>query len=218
MKALFVFLCVSLLITSGCVSPNPYLGGPAPVVDRSSVANAPVGAGNTRVGVTDQPNSNVEVTPLDQAELGVTDSGDGGLVVEDVAISEPPGPPTVTRRPKPEPPPISNQQRPNQAVVALLDSAARHVASQDLDKAAADLERAVRIEPGNAAIWHDLGQIRLHQSRYDDAIAMASKSTGLAGSNRSLKALNWRIIAVAKRSLGDDAGADAAEASAALLE
>jgi tetratricopeptide (TPR) repeat protein len=102
--------------------------------------------------------------------------------------------------------------------VALLDSAANHVGSGQLDNAAADLERALRIEPRNAAIWHDLGQIRLHQRQYDQAEAMASKSNALSGNNRSLQARNWRLIAVARRSQGDSAGADAADARAVQLE
>jgi tetratricopeptide (TPR) repeat protein len=106
----------------------------------------------------------------------------------------------------------------SQAVAALLDSAANHVSGGDLDKAAADLERALRIEPKNAAIWHDLGQIRLHQRQYDQAEAMASKSNALAGGNPSLQARNWRLIAIARRSLGNAAGADAAEAQAVQLE
>lgn len=204
-------VCLSALLLAGCVSPNPYSGGgPAPVVDRSSIAGTSPGTAPNAVNTP-----GVEVTPLDrQTPLAPID---GALVVEDIPAPEPAGPPTIQRRPKPSPAPAPAPGG-NQAVVALLDSAAAHLGAQDLDKAAADLERAVRIEPNNAAIWHDLGQIRLHQSRYQDAQAMASKSNGLATGNRALQARNWRLIAVARRSLGDAVGAAAADAQAEQLE
>jgi cytochrome c-type biogenesis protein CcmH/NrfG len=80
------------------------------------------------------------------------------------------------------------------------------------------LERALRIEPRNAGIWHDLGQIRLHQRKFNQAESMAEKSNGLAGGNGALKARNWRLIANARRFAGDNAGADAADAQAVILE
>lgn len=200
-----VALAVALI--SGCAAPNPYAGN-APVVDRSSVLG---GAGQPRPGA--QP-SNVEVTPLERP-APLAPQG-GGLVLEDSPV--PSGPPVVQRKPKPRPQPAANPGQSNQAVVALLDSAAGHVGNNELEKAAADLERALRIEPRNAAIWHDLGQIRLHQRRYDEAEAMASKSNSLAGGNRALQARNWRLISVARRSQGNAAAADAAEAQAVQLE
>ncbi len=106
----------------------------------------------------------------------------------------------------------------NKAVVALLDNAANSVGSGDLDKAAASLERALRIEPGNPTIWHDLGQIRLHQGKYSQAAAMFDKSNSLAGGNTSLKARNWRMIAAARQAAGDQAGAAAATAKATQIE
>ncbi len=106
----------------------------------------------------------------------------------------------------------------NQAVVALLDSAATHVNAGELDKAAASLERALRIEPRNAGIWHDLGQIRLHQGQYQQAESLATKSNSLSGGNEMLKARNWRLIANARRAVGDQMGADAAEAPALVSE
>lgn len=91
----------------------------------------------------------------------------------------------------------------NAAVEALLDSAAAHVVAGDPDRAASDLERALRIEPRNPAIWHDLGQVRLHQGRYRDAITLAERSNGLAGEDAELHARNAHLIATARALAGD---------------
>jgi uncharacterized protein HemY len=87
-----------------------------------------------------------------------------------------------------------------------------------MDQAAGALERALRIEPDNATIWHDLGQIRLHQREFTQAESMFDKSNSLASGDRALRARNWRMIAVARRAGGDAAGAEAAEAQATVLE
>ena len=127
-----------------------------------------------------------------------------------------PAPPPARPAPPPRPPaalpPAEITREGNQAVAALLDSADRHVKNNQLSEAGAALERALRIEPRNAGIWHDLAQIRLHQGEYQQAESLASKSNNLAGGNRSLQARNWRLIAVARKATGNTAGAEEAEA------
>ncbi|QQS52982.1 MAG: tetratricopeptide repeat protein [Candidatus Competibacteraceae bacterium] len=140
-----------------------------------------------------------------------------------VAMATPPAAPAQARpaptRPTPPPdlPPAEITREGNQAVVALLDSADKYVRSNQLDKAGAALERALRIEPRNAGIWHDLAQIRLHQGEYQQAESLASKSNNLASSNRALQGRNWKLIAVARKATGNTAGAEEAEARAAQL-
>lgn len=114
-------------------------------------------------------------------------------------------------------PPTEITREGNQAVVALLDSADSYVKSNQLDKAGAALERALRIEPRNAGIWHDLAQIRLHQGQYQQAESLASKSNNLASGNRALQSRNWKLIAVARKASGNTAGAEEAQAQASLL-
>jgi Tfp pilus assembly protein PilF len=116
------------------------------------------------------------------------------------------------------PPPAQINREGNPPVVALLDSAATHVNSGQWDKAAASLERALRIEPRNAGIWHDLAQVRLQQRQYQQAESLAAKSNSLSGGNKGVRARNWRLIAVARRAAGNSSGADAAEAQATMLE
>jgi predicted Zn-dependent protease len=114
-------------------------------------------------------------------------------------------------------PPAEITREGSQSVVALLDSADKYVRSNQLDKAGAALERALRIEPRNAGIWHDLAQIRLHQGQYQQAESLANNSSSLAGGNRALQARNWRLMAAARKASGNTAGAEEAEARAAQL-
>ena len=78
--------------------------------------------------------------------------------------------------------------------MALLDSADKYVKGGQLDKAGAALERALRIEPRNAGIWHDLAQIRLHQGQYQQAESLASKSNNLASGNSTISVEMFRAI------------------------
>lgn len=102
------------------------------------------------------------------------------------------------------------------ALNALLDEAEKAIADNRLDRAASALERAMRIEPRNASLWHDLGQIRLYQKRYDEAELLATKSNTLAGGNSSLQQRNWQMIARVRRAQGDEIGAREAERQSAL--
>lgn len=129
--------------------------------------------------------------------------------------ARPSPPPAAPAAPPADLPPAEITREGNQAVAALLESADKYVKSKQLDKAGAALERALRIEPRNAGIWHDLAQIRLHQGQYQQAESLASKSNNLAGGNRGLQSRNWKVIAFARKASGNSAGAEEAEARAA---
>ncbi len=105
----------------------------------------------------------------------------------------------------------------NSAVVSLVSTARADVAGGKLDAAAASLERALRIEPNNPALWQELAKLRLQQGQYQQAEGLAARSNGWAGNNRSLRADNWRIIGQARLKRGDYPGAQAAFDKAAEL-
>lgn len=135
----------------------------------------------------------------------------------------PPAPEAETYpRYEPAPPPVSVPERepapPSSAVIALVDRADRQYQAQDLDAAAASLERALRIEPRNPRIWQRLAAVRFDQGQFDQAIQMAAKSNSLAGGSRSLQAQNWQLIAAARRAKGDLAGARSADQKARQFE
>lgn len=189
----------------------------APVVDRS-IRPTPGGPPTTP--------AQVEVNPLPRRQPLETQQYTGpGFEGYEQLPANPPGsmPNNMDSQPFPQTPaqpPAAPPAPPqgNQAVVALLDSAADYVAEQEWDNAAAALERALRIEPSNAGIWHDLAQIRLQQREYEQASSLAAKSNTLAGNDDYIKIRNWRLIAIARRAMGDEAGADAAEAQALAIE
>ncbi len=93
------------------------------------------------------------------------------------------------------------------AVIALLDAAEIERQSGQLDLAVATLERAIRIQPRNAMLWHQMAVLRLEQDKPRLALDLARKSNTLASGNRALKRENSRIIAEAKRLSGDLEGA-----------
>src|SRR3972149_315140 len=101
----------------------------------------------------------------------------------------------------------SREQTSSPAVVALLDDADKYATTGKKQEAVASIERALRIDPKNPLLWHKLGQVRLQEGNWDQAIAMAKKSSVLAPGNRLLQSENWMIIARASEGKGDTAGA-----------
>ncbi|HJS78833.1 MAG TPA: tetratricopeptide repeat protein [Burkholderiales bacterium] len=122
----------------------------------------------------------------------------------------PPAPPET--RPE-QPPPVAPAPPPakeNIAVAGLMETARADAASGNLAGAAASIERALRIEPRNARLWHELARVRLKQEQYAQAENVAARSNSWAGDDRALRAENWRLIAESRRARGDSEGAKAA--------
>jgi cytochrome c-type biogenesis protein CcmH/NrfG len=96
---------------------------------------------------------------------------------------------------------MGTTQDAGRAVVTLVAKATKHEQQAQWERAAALLERALRIEPRNARLWHRLATIRLQQGRYGMAESLAEKSNALAGDNETLKRRNAELIEAARRSL-----------------
>lgn len=128
-----------------------------------------------------------------------------------------PPPPSLPRPPASAslPVPVRRVERPDvaasPAVVALMDEAQTARQTGNLEGAAAALERALRMQPRNALLWHRLAELRLQQEKPQMALDLALKSKLLAGSGHDLVQKNWALIATAKHLLGDETGATAAE-------
>lgn len=84
------------------------------------------------------------------------------------------------------------------AVAALLAKADSREQQAQWEQAAAFLERALRIEPRNARLWHRLAKIRLQQGRYAMAESLAQKSNALAKNDEELKQQNAELIEAAR--------------------
>ncbi|MGA7802907.1 MAG: tetratricopeptide repeat protein, partial [Gammaproteobacteria bacterium] len=104
------------------------------------------------------------------------------------------------------------------AVLALVDQADRSARAGRLDSAADSLERALRIEPRNARLWHRLAALRLAEGNGAQAQALAAKSNSLAGDDLALQAANWNLIAEVRRRAGDADGARQAQARSEALQ
>ena len=84
------------------------------------------------------------------------------------------------------------------AALALLNEAMRQEKSGELEIAAAKLERALKIEPRSALLWHQLAAIRLRQGQTQLAANLAQKSNSYTPQDSEIAALNQRIIAQAQ--------------------
>ena len=100
--------------------------------------------------------------------------------------------------PTPAPAPPASAQRENVAVAGLMQSARADTAAGRLSSAAASLERALRIEPRNPRLWHELARVRLKQGDYPQAEATALRSNTWAGNDPALRAANQRIVTEAR--------------------
>ena len=100
------------------------------------------------------------------------------------------------------------------AVLALMSEAEESRTQGNFDTAAAKLERALRIQPRNAALWHELASVRLQQHKPRLAEDLAKKSNALAHHDRALKRKNWELIARARHLQEDEEGAQEAERKA----
>lgn len=100
------------------------------------------------------------------------------------------------------------------AVEALVLAANQSSKKGDNDSADAFIERAVRIEPRNAALFYKLAAIRLKQSKPKLAEDLAKKSALLAATDNVLKKNCWLLIAHAREMQKDFAGAKEAREKA----
>jgi len=183
------------LLLGGCSATAVY-DRPAPVEDRSRP-----GRGGERPTKPSAPIASP--VPLPEPVEGP------------VSVPPPSPPPTATPTPSESPPApttIALAQPPtpaHPAVGNLLSQATQQARGGELDQASASLERALRIEPNNPWIWHQLAVVRLLQHQDEQATQMAARSNALTG-DRALQARNWRVVAQARERLGDTAGASAA--------
>lgn len=123
-----------------------------------------------------------------------------------IAAYTPPAQPQVAR------------PQPKRAVTVLMQRAEEQRRGGDLDGATVSLERALRISPEDAVLWHELAEVRMAQKQHHLVVQLAAKSNALAGpQDYGLRSSNWRLIADARRAQGDTSGARDAERRANSL-
>jgi tetratricopeptide (TPR) repeat protein len=107
----------------------------------------------------------------------------------------------------------------NPLVVAGLQQNASELNRQgEPAKAASILERAIRIQPRNPQLWHELAQVRYAQKRYQQAESLALRSNQYALRRHDIQRANWLLIANARQKQGNAKGAANARKQAQRLD
>jgi len=96
------------------------------------------------------------------------------------------------------------------AVPELVAKADQASASGQHDAARANLERALKISPRDATLWHRLATVSYAQEDWAQAKALAERSLSLAPAGSPLGARNWTLIGNAESKLGNQSAASAA--------
>jgi hypothetical protein len=105
------------------------------------------------------------------------------------------GPPHPSPLPAP-PPPRSDASAPSAALLAQ-SRAAR--AAGRYPQATSAAERGLQIDPNNAALWLELGEIQLATGNRSQAAVMARKALSLARGDRAIAADADRLLRAAER-------------------
>ncbi len=104
------------------------------------------------------------------------------------------------------------------AVMALMLRAKVDMLAGRSDAAIDKLERGLRIQPNNPDLWNKLAEAHFHKGSYKQASSMAKKSISLTSRNNTdLLRRNWKLVANARKKMGDMQGMqDAMRASSSL--
>lgn len=93
------------------------------------------------------------------------------------------------------------------AVVELMKKARSFSAAGDSISAGATIERALRIEPHNPALWYNLAVNHYRLKGYDQCEYAGLKSLSFISTSHSLYSQNWSLIGECRAQRGDKAGA-----------
>lgn len=117
----------------------------------------------------------------------------GSLALVSACGTMPAGGPPVAEEPGGETPvlrPVSQ---------SLIDQSRDQRRSGNYGQAAATLERAIRIDPGEPAVWLELARVRYAESNFPQAEQLARKARSLAPGGSPLDAAAVGVIADALR-------------------
>ena len=80
----------------------------------------------------------------------------------------------------------------------MVEQSRAQRAAGSLPAARSSLERALRIDPNNAIVWLELGELELQTGNATQAAAMARKAMTLAGRDARLSARAERLLDAAE--------------------
>jgi Flp pilus assembly protein TadD len=87
----------------------------------------------------------------------------------------------------------------NRGAIALESQALSEYSSGDYERAAATLERAIRLDPDDSDLWVALGDVRLMQGRPELAESLGMKAEALASGDPDRIEAARRLLAKARR-------------------
>lgn len=131
--------------------------------------------------------------------------------------TRPGSPPTPTEEPQSLPETITREPILSPASRALVGQAQVQLASKNYAVAASSIERALRIEPGNALLWIELGKVRLVEGNYVQAENMGRKAVSMSVNTPGAQSSAWLLIAESYRARGRNIEAQEAQARAEEL-
>lgn len=174
-------------------------------VPSASVTYAPTPA---PMAISPMPATNAAPVTPNTSELTST----SGFSVRRVPVSGAYIPPSAPIAPAPIPSaPTSSglaaDEQLDGPVLALLTSAQQMERGGNLGGASANLERAQRIAPREPQILYRLAEVRLAQGDAAQAEQLARRGLSYATGRPALQASLWDVIARARESQGDAAGA-----------
>ena len=121
-----------------------------------------------------------------------------------------PPPPLSAPAPVPAPdlgPAVSRESVPvpeeGKAAATLLASARQNARTGQFSQAEMMLERALRVEPRNARLWHEMAQVKYGQKDYGQVVQFCIKSNSLARKDYGLIQQNWLLMEKAYLELGE---------------
>ncbi len=89
------------------------------------------------------------------------------------------------------------------AVLNLLKQSRAAIDQGNYNEAESLLQRALRIEPDNAWLWHNMAVLQFYRENYQQAVQQALKSNNLAKNNQKLKSNNYKVIKQSYIELGE---------------
>lgn len=93
------------------------------------------------------------------------------------------------------------------AVRGLINKAQKQSASGKHQAACVTLERAIRVDSSNPLVWRNMAIVKYRMRDYAAAESMSLRSLSFVHNRGSLYRNNWKLIADARRAMGDKAGA-----------
>jgi tetratricopeptide (TPR) repeat protein len=103
---------------------------------------------------------------------------------------------------EPLPAPVVREHKLSPASQALVTQAQKQTSTGNYPVAAASIERALRIEPGNPQLWVELGKVRKAEGNYPQAENMARKALTMASGDTKSQSAAWQLIADSYRARG----------------